>query len=348
MSIDTSVDAWVYTSAYPQGLKQGKVTVPKKEEQKEDQIIIQVNACALNPVDIQTMNLPRKNENDKGKEWGIVNDFSGRVIQAKGFSEGDEVFGMSMSAFTPLRTGTLAKVAVLDEKSTSLIKKPNEWTHEQASSLPLVWLTAKACIEDVKPFVSKSNVKEKRIVVLGGSSAVGIYTIILAKKLGWKVLSTSSSRNKEFLQNKLQVDQHVDYTKDDVRAQASAFKPQAVIDCVGGTDCIGIKGNLRYISIVGDKTGRGAMGGPYTYYDWSAPIFAIRQWVRWARGYIGLGESYDIIHLSLEREWLEEVTKTLTTDSIYIDSVFPFEKAKEAFQRLDTGRAQGKVIVRVQ
>lgn len=342
MSDKTSADAWVYKDAYPQGLKQGKISIPKPDD---DKVIVEVNACALNPVDIQTMNLARKNPAEKGKEWGIVCDFSGKVVHAKGFSKGDEVFGISFSAFTPLRTGTLAKVAVLDASKTCLINKPVSWTDEQASALPLVWLTAKKCVEDVKPFLTKSGQNEKRVVVLGGSSAVGIYTIILAKKLGWKVLSTSSSRNKEFLQNELKVDQHVNYTSDDVRAKATAFKPQAVIDCVGGTECIGIPGNLRYISIVGDKTGRGTMGGPYTYYDWSAPAYLISQWVRWAKGCVGLGESYDVVILDPKREWLEESTTTISPDSIFIDSVFPFEKAKEAFQRLDTGRAKGKVVI---
>lgn len=339
----STADAWVYTDAYPQGLKRGKVTIPTKYD---DKVIIEVHACALNPVDIQTMNLPRKDPNEKGKEWGTVCDFSGKVIYAKGFTKGDEIFGISFSSFTPLRTGTLAKTAILDAKKTCLINKPVSWTHQQASALPLVWLTAKTCIEDVKSFIT--NASGKRVVVLGGSSAVGIYTIILAKQLGWKVLSTSSSRNKEFLEDTLKVDQHVDYTTDDVRAKVSAFKPEAVIDCVGGTECVGIPGNLRYISIVGDKTGRATMGGPYTYYDWSAPNYVISQWIRWAKGWLGLGESYDVVILDLKREWLEESTTLISPESIYIDSVFPFEDAKEAFQRLHTGRAKGKVVIKVQ
>lgn len=345
MSSGNTADAWVYTDTYPQGLKQGKVTIPSESED-DDKVIIEVNASALNPVDIQTMNLKRKTESEKGKEWGIGCDFSGKIIKAKGFKKGEEVFGISFSAFTPLRSGTLSKVAILDANKTCLINKPASWTNEQASALPLVWLTAKKCIEDVKPFISKdSSQKEKRVIVLGGSSAVGIYTIILAKRLGWKVFTTSSSKNKEFLQEKLQVDKHVDYTNQDVRAKAIEFKPQAVIDCVGGTECIGISGNLRYISIVGDKTGRETMGGPYTYYDWTAPGYVIRQWIRWAKGFIGLGESYDVVILDPKREWLEESTTIISPDSIYIDSVFPFDKADQAFQRLNTGRAKGKVVV---
>ncbi|KAI7024406.1 hypothetical protein KC355_g1410, partial [Hortaea werneckii] len=103
----------------------------------------------------------------------------------------------------------------------------------------------------------------------------------------------------------------------------------------------------RYISIVGDKTSRSSMGGPYTYYNflsYHAPL----QWIRWAKGYFGLGESYDVVVLELKKEWLQEAVDTLRPEEIFIDSTFNFEDAKKAFERLDTGRARGKVVVKVQ
>ena len=85
------------------------------------------------------------------------------------------------------------------------------------------------------------------------------------------------------------------------------------------------------------------MGGPLTYYI----SFVPRQWIRWARGRLGLGESYDVISLDpTKKEWLEEA-KELPTDKIIIDSTFSFENAKSAYERLNTGRARGKVIVEV-
>jgi NADPH:quinone reductase-like Zn-dependent oxidoreductase len=69
------------------------------------------------------------------------------------------------------------------------------------------------------------------------------------------------------------------------------------------------------------------------------------QWWRWARGECGWGESYDVVILSPRREWLEEAKESLTADDIYIDSVFAFEDAKKAFERLNTGRAKGKVVI---
>lgn len=53
----------------------------------------------------------------------------------------------------------------------------------------------------------------------------------------------------------------------DLRAHVSAFGPNVIIDCVGGTDCVDICDKRRYVTIVGDKTSRCRIGGPFTYYD---------------------------------------------------------------------------------
>ena len=61
----------------------------------------------------------------------------------------------------------------------------------QAAALPLVWLTARTTIEAVAPFVTST----KKIVVLGGSSSVGMYAVHMAKARGWHVVATCSGRN---------------------------------------------------------------------------------------------------------------------------------------------------------
>ena len=68
--------------------------------------------------------------------------------------------------------------------------------------------------------------------------------------------------------------------------------------------------------------------------------------LRWAIGQIGLGEVYDCITLDLRSEYLEE-SKGLPTNKIIIDSEYDFRQLKEAFERLNTGRARGKVIVKI-
>lgn len=349
-TIPSEVQAWTYTANYPDSLKLSKTPLPKTAA--NGHVLVKIAACALNPVDIQTMNMPNWSYpsflGGDMREKGTVMDFSGTVISTGAsdkFKEGDEIFGMALVPYAPAG-GSLAQVAHFNLATTPCVKKPANWSFEQAAAISLVWLTAKACIENVAPWVEKSS--EKKLAVLGGSSSTGIYSIILAKRRGWKVVATSSGANKDFVTNHLKADAHVDYTKEDVRKGVSAFQPDAVIDCVGGTECIGLPSSKRYISIVGDKTGRTSMGGPYTFYDFWHPWNAATQWLRWAKGKSGLGESYDVVILSPRKDWLEEARDTLALEDVHIDSVHDFDKASQAFERLNTGRAKGKVVVKVQ
>ncbi len=280
-----------------------------------------------------------------GVEKGMVCDFSGVALcSSAGFQAGDEIFGLTLQPFIP-NGGALGEIADIPMDKCVAVKKPAEWSHEKASAISLVWLTAKACIETVEPYVDAST--NKRVAILGGSSATGIYSIILAKCKGWTVVSTSSSRNKDFIVNDLKADKHIDYTTQDVRTALLDFAPDAVIDCVGGTEAIGLPYSRRFTTIVGDKTGRTSMAEPYTYYDYLAPHRAVAQWLRWGKGALGLGESYDVVILGMKAEWLEEAKQTLGEKDIYVDSMFEFEKADEAFERLNTGRARGKVVIKV-
>lgn len=273
-------------------------------------------------------------------EKTICSDFSGTVIQGGegcGFSEGDEVYGVNMKPNDPC-SGTLSEIAHINLASACVVKKPKEWTFREAAVFGCVFLTAQTSIKNVEPYLNAST--SKRLVVLGGSSATGIYTILLAKKRGWKVLSTCSGRNADFVRETLGADEVVDYTKQNVREEVKKFKPDAVVDNVGGTEAIGL--SKRYVTIVGDKTGRTTMGGPLTYYL----SFVPRQWLRWTLGRLRLIESYDVIMLDLKKEYLEE-SKKFSQEQIFIDSTFSMDKAKDAYERLNTGRARGKVIVEI-
>ncbi|KAH9845165.1 GroES-like protein [Teratosphaeria destructans] len=341
--------AWTYTAGY-NTLQQSTIHPPVANEIKglgtTPHMLVKINACALNPVDVQIMNLPTWKLPGNKKPKTTVCDFSGTVIAGgrSGFVQGEEVMGLTLKPMKDC-AGALAEVAHFDLADLAVVKKPKELSHEKAAAINLVWLTAKACIKQVEQWVE--DTQSKRVAVLGGSSAVGIYTIMLAKRKGWKVVTTSSGKNKDFVTNNLRADAHVDYTSvPSTRNAVAEFKPDAVIDCVGGTECIGLPSSKRYVSIVGDKTARLTMGGPYTYYNflsYHAPL----QWIRWFRGYMGFGESYDVIILEMDNQWLEEAKSTLTPDDIYIDSVFQFDEARKAFERLNSGRAKGKVVVKI-
>lgn len=341
----TQCKAWTYTSGgYPSSFRLSSITPPSKNEVKPNHILVQIKSAALNPVDVQLMNLPF---------WSIPLpmftaektvgcDFSGVVLQGgegSGYSEGDEVFGFTAKSNNPCG-GTLAEIAHIDLSTACVTKKPEDWTWNQAAGLGCVFLTARTCIESVAPWVEAATTAvQKRLVILGGSSACGIYEIQLAKKRGWKVMTTCSARNGDFLRS-LNADDVIDYNDRDVHFEVKRCLPAAIIDNVGGTQCVDL--GKRYISIVGDKTSRTSMGGPLTYYL----SFQPRQWLRWALGRIGMGHSYDVIMLDLKKEYLDEA-KELQPDKIIIDSTYSLDNAKNAYEHLNTGRARGKIIIEV-
>jgi reticulon-4-interacting protein 1, mitochondrial len=334
---ESKVKSWLYTTTgYPETLKLSESAVPAAP--KPNHVLVQIQAAALNPVDIQMMNIPLNNIPGLNGPKVPGRDFAGTVIAADpetGFVEGDEVMGVSTDSDG---SGSLTEVAHLNTQKAAIIKKPSHMNWVQAASLPLVWLTARISIERCVPYMKASNPADNKLVVLGGSSGTGIYTVRIARERGWTILASCSNRNTDFVRG-LGANETVDYTSapDAVTSAVQRFKPNAIIDCVGGTECIGLA--PQYVTIVGDKTSRSSMGGSLLYL--TRPLMVLR----WLIGRIGVSNSYECISLDLRKDWLEECTKLNGEDQIIIDSVFDFGRAMEAYERLNTSRARGKVVV---
>ncbi|KAI1622524.1 alcohol dehydrogenase [Exophiala viscosa] len=335
----TTVKSWVYTTpTFPDTLTLSSTKVPSTPT--PGHLLVQIHAAALNPVDIQLMNVPLNSLPYLNGPKIPGRDFAGTVLATGSdtkFSKGDEVMGISMALNG---SGSLTEAADIDVNNQAcIIKKPANLSWTQAASLPLVYLTARTIVEKCKPYMKSNTPSENKLVVLGGSSATGMYTVHIARSLGWEVLSSCSGRNADFVREK-GADEIVDYTTSSTAVvdAVKRFAPHAIADCVGGTECIDLA--PKYVTIVGDKTSRSSMGGSALY------LTHPRMVARWLLGWLGLGNSYECILLDARREWLEEAAG-LSEKKIEIDSVFEFEKTKEAYERLHTGRARGKVVVEI-
>lgn len=361
--MNREVKAWTFThGGFPKALQQTVLPADVKPLLPFE-IRVQAKAASINPVDTQLMGFPL---------WpylpsfllpahkGVAEDFSGVVEEAgtaAGFQAGDEVFGIV--PFLP--GGTLQQTIRIDTRVSVVVPKPNGWSWEQAAALPLVWLTAQTMIAEVAPFVPTTDSTTTtggnptgtnsggRVVVLGGSSATGMYAIHLAKQRGWSVLASCSGRNADFVRGMVGADDVVDYTLStttsggaaaaSVPERVKAFAPDGIIDCVGGTECLGIA--RRYVTIVGDKTNRMSMGGRNIYL-WNPQMF-----LRALLGKAGFGRSYTCVNLLFKTSFLEESLQ-LPKEKIIIDSTFDFDQVKEAFEKLNTERTRGKVVVRIE
>jgi len=198
-------------------------------------------------------------------------------------------------------------VLPLDTTKSLILRRPQNLTPSDAASLPLVFLTAYTALVPYAslPDPPKSN---PSILILGGSTGVGIYALQIAKKrLQCHVISTASTRNVEFVKS-LGADQVIDYTKTQVLKGALHYLPDggydAIIDLVGGTELIPhlntlLKPKAAYITIVGDKTTRHLVGGAAIY-----PFFP-RMVLRTLLGYLGYGRQYYCINLFPKEEYLQ-------------------------------------------
>jgi len=123
--------------------------------------------------------------------------------------------------------------------SDPISKIPTGWSYNQAAAVPLVALTAFACL-DWLPSATAKDCK-RRVIVSGASGGVGTWCAQLAKKLyNCHVTGICSGSNASFVRQ-LGADEIVDYTKVDVAKTLLEGRPEGrkydlYIDCVGGVE----------------------------------------------------------------------------------------------------------------
>src|SRR5437762_5748886 len=129
---------------------------------------------------------------------GVVMEVGSRVTR---FKPGDSVFA---SVFE-LGTGALAEFAVVPEKAAA--PKPANLDFVRAASIPMVGLTSWQALKE------RAKLKPgQKVFIPAGSGGIGTFAIQLAKHLGAKVGTTTSTGNVDLVRS-LGADEVVDYKK---------------------------------------------------------------------------------------------------------------------------------------
>ncbi len=176
-------------------------------ELREDEVLIEVHAAGINPLDSKIRNgefkliLPYRLPLILGHDVaGVVVRVGPRVRQ---FKLGDQVYARP----DDFRIGAFAEFIAVKEASLAL--KPNGLTMEHAASIPLVGLTAWQAL------IERANLKKgQKVLIHAGSGGVGTFAIQLAKHLGAFVATTTSTANLDWVKA-LGADLVIDYRKDD-------------------------------------------------------------------------------------------------------------------------------------
>src|SRR6266404_4813129 len=182
----------------------GDIPVP---EPREDDVLIQIHAAGVNPLDSKIRDGEFKLILPYRLPLILGNDLAGVVVRVgsrvRRFKPGDEVYARPDKD----RIGTFAEFIAIKEASLAI--KPQELTMEEAASIPLVGLTAWQAL------IERANLKKgQKVLIHAGSGGVGTFAIQLAKHLGAIVATTTSTANLDLVK-RLGADIVIDYRKDD-------------------------------------------------------------------------------------------------------------------------------------
>ena len=307
---------------------------------KPDEILVQVHAAGLNPVEIKIRSGKMKPLLRFQLPATLGSDLAGLVVgvgrSVTRFKPGDAVF----ACIDDLRMGALAELAVVAENAAAL--KPAHMDFVQAASIPMVALTAWQTLKEV------AHLKPgQKIFIPAGSGGVGTFAIQLAKYLRAKVATTTSEGNAGLVRG-LGADEVIDYKKQKFEDVLRDY--DAVLDTLGGESLEKSFQILRPKSIVVS-----IVGPPDAAFGRRRGMNVFMVFVLWllSRKMHRLakkrGVEYSFLLVKPDGSQLAEIGELLKPGSIrpVIDTVFPFDQAKQALAYLEEGRAKGKVVVKI-
>jgi NADPH:quinone reductase-like Zn-dependent oxidoreductase len=307
---------------------------------KENDVLVQVHAAAVNLLDSKLRNgefkmiLPYKTPFTLGHDVaGVVIKVGSKVSK---FKVGDAVYARPADH----RIGTFADFISIHENDVAM--KPRNLSMEEAATIPLVGLTAWQAL------VEKAKLKKgQKVFIQAGSGGVGTFAIQLAKYLGATVATTTSAANIDLVKS-LGADIIIDYKKEDFE---TILKDYDVV--LNSQDTKTLEKSLKVLKTGGKII---SISGPPDP-DFGQEINA--NWVlkiilKFLRAGIRkkakrLGVNFSFLFMRAQGEQLSQITKLIESGVIkpVMDKVFPFEQTNEAMSYVETGRAKGKVVVRI-
>ena len=319
------------------GLRFGEVPIP---EPREDEVLVQVHAAGVNLLDSKIASGEFKLILPYRLPFVMGHDVAGVVVkvgaQVRQFKVGDEVY----SRPEDFRIGAFAEYIAIRESSLAL--KPKTLTMEEAASVPLVGLTAWQAL------VEKAKLKKgQRVFIQAGSGGVGTFAIQLAKHLGATVATTTSTANVGLVKS-LHADVVIDYKKQDFENILRDY--DVVLNSQDGKTLNKslrlLKGGGKLISISGppDPEFAKEIGAP-----WFVKLFARMLSAGIRRKAKRRGINFSFLFMKAAGDQLREITRLIDAGNIHpvVDRVFTFESTNEAMAYVETGRAKGKVVVKI-
>ena len=205
----------------PEELKYEETNIPAIQP---DDVLVQVYASGVNPVDWKIRQGGRRSDHDPALPRILGWDFSG-VVEKVGslvtaYHPGDEVYGRPDIT----RNGTYAEYVAV--RAGEIARKPQSIDHKAASGVALAALTAWQGL-----FEHGQLQAGQRVLIHGASGGVGTFAVQMAKWKGAYVIGTASGKNTGFVEE-LGADEVINYETTDFSTEVKDI--DVVFDTRGG------------------------------------------------------------------------------------------------------------------
>ena len=305
-----------------------------------DDVLVRIQAAAVNLIDSKVRDGAFKRFLPYRVPVILGHDLAGTVMRVgsrvRTFKAGDHVYARPRDH----RIGTFAQLIAVDQHDVAL--KPDSVTMIEAASLPLVGLTAWQALVEV------GNVRPgQKVFIQAGSGGVGTIAIQLAKHLGATVATTTSAANVELVR-RLGADVVIDYRTEDFEQVLSGYSlvlhSQDETTLAKSLNVLKPGGHLISIS-----------GPPDLPFARSLNLnlflrFVIRMLSRGALAKAkARGVGYSFLFMEADGAQLAQLGSLIDAGIVrpVVDRVFSFAETAEALAYVETGRAKGKVVIKV-
>ncbi|SMD13820.1 NADP-dependent oxidoreductase [Kibdelosporangium aridum] len=296
-----------------------EIDIPRPEPAPTE-VLVRVVSAGINPVDAKTR--------AGGGMAGVLGqppfvldwDVSG-VVEEVGFGvhtlkPGDEVYGMP---WFPRQAGGFSEYVTAPSRHFAL--NPSTVDFDAAAAVPLAGLTAWQILHDAVHIKTG-----QRVLIHAAAGGVGHFAVQFAKVAGAHVTGTASAAKHDWLRD-IGADQVIDYRS--TRFEDVAGDQDIVVDLIGGENA------LRSIQVT--KPGGIVVAVPGGV---SADLAAAAE---------KRGVSAIPFLVEPDGHALTEIAALIDAGKVQVEveQVFLFSEIAAAHQRQESGRAQGKLVVRV-
>lgn len=329
-------------------------TIPKPTPQAGE-LLVRVAAGGLNPVDAH----------ERSGEFKMVRPFKFPQIVGNEFAGTVEAIGPAGSSTASFAIGDTVMVRVSDTgalaeymtvRASYCSHAPKSIPLVDAGGLPLVSLTAWQVLDALN--IAQGD----RVLITAGSGAVGLFAIQIAKMRGAVVVATASASGAPHAKA-AGADDIIDYTtttpEQYIANGGEQLKFDKVFDGAGGDDAAmssifaATKRGGKVITIFGPITPDAFSNNP------KYQLSGLKKWL--VTSVIGFksrttrnnaaaaGISYEFMFNWPDGASLQKIADLVDEGKLkhQVDSRYKFEDFKQAFERLESKKARGKVIVEV-